>query len=165
MEEELVKTLCGKNLRITAAESCTGGLFAAKITAASGSSACFDGSVVTYSNEQKERLIGVKHETLENFGAVSYQTALEMAQGVRKSFGADIGIGITGIAGPAGATENKPVGLVYIAISFCGGAEAHKCNFGGDRQSVREQAVSFAQKLALHKAEKLCGSESLAKNC
>ena len=155
MEEELVKTLCGKNLRITAAESCTGGLFAAKITAVSGSSACFDGSVVTYSNGQKERLLGVKHKTLENFGAVSYQTALEMAQGVRRSFGADIGIGITGIAGPTGATADKPIGLVYIAVSFCGVAEAYKCLFGGDRQSVREQAVAFAQNLTLNKAEKL----------
>ena len=153
--EELVKFLCENNLKITSAESCTGGLFAAGITAVSGSSSCFDGSFVTYSNEQKHRLLGVKKETLERFGAVSYNTALEMAKGVRKSFGAHIGIGITGIAGPTGGTKEKPVGLVYISVAFCGGVIAYKCNFSGSREEVRAQAVEFAKNLAFDTAKKL----------
>lgn len=155
MEKEIVRLLNENNLKLTAAESCTGGLFAAKITAVSGSSGCFDGSFVTYSNEQKERLLGVPCEVLENFGAVSYQTALAMAKGVRKSFKADIGIGITGIAGPTGGTEDKPVGTVYIAVSHKGAVIAHKCLFKGDRDSVRNQAVSFAQEMVLSAAKKL----------
>lgn len=155
MEEEIVKLLCENGLKLTAAESCTGGLFAAGITSVSGSSGCFDGSFVTYSNEQKERLLGVKHETLENFGAVSYQTALEMAKGARCSFNADIGIGITGIAGPSGGNADKPVGLVFIAVSFSGGEIAHKCIFKGDRGEVRARAVSYAQNLVLSAAKKL----------
>ncbi len=152
--EELVKLLTEKNLKITSAESCTGGLFAAGITGVSGSSSCFDGSFVTYSNEQKERLLGVKKETLESFGAVSYQTALEMAKGVRLSFKADIGIGITGIAGPTGGTKEKPVGLVYIAISHKGGEVAYKCHFEGSREEVRKSAVLKAKSLALDYAKK-----------
>lgn len=153
--EELVGFLLENKLKITAAESCTGGLFAAGITAVSGSSACFDGSFVTYSNEQKERLLGVKKETLESFGAVSYQTALEMAKGVRESFNSHIGIGITGIAGPTGGTKEKPVGLVYIAVSVKGGAVSYKCNFSGDRDTVRAEAVSFAKNLAKDAGKKL----------
>ncbi len=147
MEKEIVKLLLEKGLKITAAESCTGGLFAAKITEVSGSSSCFDGSFVTYSNEQKERLLGVPHEVLESFGAVSYQTALAMAKGAGKSFGSDIAIGITGVAGPTGGTEDKPVGTVYVSIAYPGGAMAYKCLFSGDRQTVREQSVAFAQSL------------------
>ncbi|MBE7012019.1 MAG: CinA family protein [Ruminococcaceae bacterium] len=153
--EKLVKFLCENNLKITSAESCTGGLFAAGITAVSGSSSCFDGSFVTYSNEQKHKLLGVKNETLENFGAVSFNTALEMAKGVRESFGADIGIGITGIAGPTGGTKDKPVGLVYIAVSFSGASVAYKCNFSGSRDEVRGKAVEFAENLAFDTAKKL----------
>lgn len=153
--EELVRLLCEGGLKITAAESCTGGLFAARITAVSGSSGCFDGSVITYSNGQKERLLGVSHKTLSDFGAVSYQTALEMAQGVRKYFNSHIGIGITGIAGPTGGSALKPVGLVYIAVAFPGGAAAHKCNFSGSREEVREKAVGFARNLSLDAAKKL----------
>lgn len=153
--EELVIFLCENNLKITSAESCTGGLFASGITAVSGSSSCFDGSFVTYSNEQKHRLLGVGIEILERFGAVSFNTALEMAKGVRKSFGAHIGIGITGIAGPTGGTKDKPVGLVYISVAFAGGVIAHKCNFSGSRDEVRVQAVEFAKNLAFNTAKKL----------
>lgn len=153
--EELVKILCENNLKITSAESCTGGLFSAGITAVSGSSSCFDGSFVTYSNEQKHKLLGVKNETLENFGAVSFNTALEMAKGVRGAFEANIGIGITGIAGPTGGTKEKPVGLVYISVAFPGGVEAYKCNFDGTRDEVRGKAVEFAKNLAVDTAKKL----------
>ncbi len=147
MEKEIVKILCEKGLKITSAESCTGGLFASKITAVSGSSACFDGSFVTYSNEQKERLLGVPGEVLKDFGAVSYQTALAMAKGAKKAFEADLAIGITGIAGPTGGTEEKPVGTVYISIGYRGGALAYKCHFDGGRDEVRERSVSFALSL------------------
>ncbi len=147
--EELVKILLEKNLKITSAESCTGGLFSAGITAVSGSSAVFDGSFVTYSNEQKEKLLGVEKEILDEFGAVSYQTALKMAKGVREAFKADIGIGITGIAGPTGGSEEKPVGLVYISIAFEGGETAYKCNFKGSRDEVRAKAVEKAKSIAL----------------
>ncbi len=147
MEKEIVKLLNEKGLKITAAESCTGGLFASKITSVAGSSGCFDGSLVTYSNEQKIRLLGVEGEILAAFGAVSYQTALKMSQGALKSFNADIAIGITGIAGPDGGTEEKPVGTVYISVAHKGGAVAHKCLFSGNRQQVREQAADFALSL------------------
>lgn len=148
MEREIVNCLTEKGLKITAAESCTGGLFASKITAVPGSSSCFDGSFVTYSNEQKIRLLGVSPKTLEDFGAVSYQTALEMARGAKKSFEADIAVGITGIAGPGGGNDEKPVGTVYISVAFSGGEVAAKCLFSGNRDEVREQAVSFGQCLA-----------------
>ncbi len=152
--EETVKMLCEKGLKLTAAESCTGGLFAASITAVSGSSTCFEGSVVTYSNRQKTRLLGVKSQTLEKFGAVSYQTALEMAKGVRVSFDADFGIGITGIAGPTGGTAKKPVGTVFIAISQKGGQIACKCHFDGNRDEVRQMAVEFAKNLVSEAVKK-----------
>ncbi len=155
MEKEIVALLSENNLKLTAAESCTGGLFAAKITAVAGSSACFDGSFVTYSNGQKERLLGVKSEILRDFGAVSYQTALSMARGARASFCADIAISITGIAGPSGGSEEKPVGTVFIAAATNGGAVAHRCQFKGSRSEVRAAAVDFAQKLVLDTAKKL----------
>lgn len=152
--EELVRILCSKKLKITSAESCTGGLFAAGITAVAGSSECFDGSFVTYSNAQKERLLGVRSETLENFGAVSHNTALEMARGVRKAFNASFGVGITGIAGPGGGSAKKPVGTVYIALSFEGGTISHLCRFSGNRDEVRNKAVNFAKDLVKGLAKK-----------
>ena len=114
---EIIEALTNGGKHITFAESCTGGMLAEMLTAVSGASECFDGSFVTYANEQKEKLIGVRHETLAKYGAVSYQTALEMSRGARLALGADIGAGVTGIAGPGGGTPEKPVGLVYISIS------------------------------------------------
>ena len=96
--------------KISTAESCTGGMIAAALTEISGSSECFDGGFVTYSNIQKERMLGVSGDTLKKYGAVSYQTALEMSRGAMERVGADIGIGVTGIAGPGGGTADKPVG-------------------------------------------------------
>ena len=113
---EIIEALTNGGKHITFAESCTGGMLAEMLTAVSGASECFDGSFVTYANEQKEKLIGVRHETLAKYGAVSYQTALEMSRGARLALGADIGAGVTGIAGPGGGTPEKPVGLVYISI-------------------------------------------------
>ena len=116
--------LMSSNVTIASAESCTGGLFGAALTDIPGISAVFDRSLVTYSNQAKIDELGVKPETLEQYGAVSEQTALEMAEGVRLKAGTDIGISVTGIAGPDGGTDEKPVGLVYIGLSLgekCGG--------------------------------------------
>ncbi|MCR5034172.1 MAG: competence/damage-inducible protein A [Clostridia bacterium] len=116
--------LMSSSLTIAAAESCTGGMFGAALTDIPGISAVFDRSLVTYSNQAKIDELGVKPETLEQYGAVSEQTAIEMAEGVRLKAGTDIGISVTGIAGPDGDTEEKHVGLVYIGLSLgekCGG--------------------------------------------
>ena len=110
--------LMSSGLTIAAAESCTGGMFGAALTDIPGISAVFDRSLVTYSNQAKIDELGVRPETLEKYGAVSEQTALEMAEGVRKKAGTDIGISVTGIAGPDGGTEEKHVGLVFIGLSF-----------------------------------------------
>lgn len=117
LEETAVKLLKEKGKKLATAESCTGGLLSKRITDVSGASAVFEMGCVTYANSVKEQLLGVSRETLERFGAVSPETAGEMAQGIVRLSGADLGIGITGVAGPLGATAEKPVGLVYIALS------------------------------------------------
>lgn len=117
LEEVVVKRLREQNKTIAFAESCTGGLLAKRLTDVSGSSGVFDMSFVTYANSAKEALLGVPHDILEAHGAVSEETARAMAEGVVKASGADIGVGVTGIAGPQGGTEAKPVGLIYIALS------------------------------------------------
>ena len=144
---EIIEALTNDGKHITFAESCTGGMLAEMLTAVSGASECFDGSFVTYANEQKEKLIGVRHETLAKYGAVSYQTALEMSRGARLALGADRGAGVTGIAGPGGGTPEKPVGLVYISIStkdihcFC------RLNLDGDRFEVRRKTCLYVLEL------------------
>lgn len=117
LEETVVTHLRRQKKKLAAAESCTGGLLAKRITDISGSSTVFEMGCVTYANSAKEKLLGVPHETLETVGAVSPETARAMAEGIVRLSGADIGIGITGIAGPQGGTPEKPVGLVYIALS------------------------------------------------
>ena len=117
---------------------------AKKLTEVAGSSECFHCGLVTYSNDQKERLLGVKHETLKAHGAVSEETALEMSKGARESAKSDIGIGITGIAGPGGGSKEKPVGLVYISICAEGVHKAYRLNLGGSRDVVRERASLYA---------------------
>ena len=104
---------------------------------------------ITYSNDAKEKNLGVLHSTLETYGAVSEETALEMADGVRKKANADIGIAVTGIAGPTGGTDEKPVGLVYIGVATKDEVQAHKFIFLGDRDQVRKSTVENAIKLAL----------------
>jgi nicotinamide-nucleotide amidase len=111
------KLLAEKKLTLSLAESCTGGLIGHRLTEAPGSSDYFRGGVVAYSNDAKEKFLNVHHETLSDFGAVSPETAIEMARGARRAFGADIGISVTGIAGPGGGLPGKPVGLVYISLS------------------------------------------------
>lgn len=117
LEEKVVKVLNEKSLVLATAESCTGGLIAKRITDVSGSSAVFNCGIVSYSNDIKEKVLGVKHETLETYGAVSEQTVREMVKGVLKVSGADIAVSVSGIAGPTSDNTKKPVGLIYLAVS------------------------------------------------
>lgn len=143
--EELTLLLLGKNLRMVSAESCTGGMIAAAMTDRSGSSSVFERGFVTYSNESKIEELGVKSETIETFGAVSEETAREMAGGALKNSHADIAVSVTGIAGPNGGTEQKPVGLVYIGVAIQNKSPvAWKHNFDGDRTSIRQQTMEQA---------------------
>ena len=145
--EVLTDLLRSKGLKMSAAESCTGGLIGAAMTDMPGSSDVFYGSAVTYSNDAKERLLGVKHETLLANGAVSEPTAREMALGSIDVYGSDVAVAVTGIAGPGGATATKPVGLVYIAAADGPRTVVTRNLFKGDRQSVREQTVREALSL------------------
>lgn len=144
LAQELAVLLRERGLTIAAAESATGGLVSDLITNVPGSSDYFKGSVVAYDNEIKVRVLGVSRETLERYGAVSYQTADEMADGVRKLMNVDIGLSTTGIAGPAGATPEKPVGLFYIGISSAFGTKAAEHVFGGDRLQNKKSAAEAA---------------------
>lgn len=151
MENALVMHLRERGMTLACAESCTGGLIAKRITDLAGCSDVFLGGCVTYANEAKEKLIGVKHETLEGFGAVSEQTAREMAKGVRLALGADVGIATTGIAGPGGGTPDKPVGTVYIAVSTEEGEWVKLLNLSPkrSREFIRICAATNAMSLAL----------------
>ena len=134
---------------LAVAESCTGGLIGHRITNIPGSSDYYLGSVTAYAYEAKERLLGVKHETLIQFGAVSQETALEMARGVRQVFGADLGVSVTGIAGPGGGMPNKPVGLVWFGLSEPQGDHAWHFLWQGDRLQVKMQSADKALELLL----------------
>ena len=153
LEEKVIALLKEKGATAATAESCTGGMVAEKLTSVSGASSAIKYSVVTYCNEAKEVLVGVNHETLEKFGAVSEQTASEMAFGVRKIMGADIGVSVTGLAGPLG-DEGKPVGLVYVGVSSENYSAVLENHFEGDRDSVRKQAADTALELVLKAAAK-----------
>ena len=138
-------TLWAKGLKLATAESCTGGMIGAAITDLAGSSDVFDRGFITYSNEAKMQMLGVKPETLEAHGAVSEPTAREMALGALAHSLADIAISVTGIAGPGGGSSDKTVGLVYIGIaSKDGGAHVYRHVFPGDRAAVREQTRDTA---------------------
>ena len=135
------------NKTITTAESCTGGLIASMITEVSGSSKIFNGSIVTYSNEIKQKELNVKEDTLKKNGAVSIQVVDEMLNGVIKKFDANLAIAVSGIAGPDGGTENKPVGTVVIGIiGDCFGKNIEICHFEGDRKKVQIQAAKYSLK-------------------
>ena len=150
--EELSLLLTRKNMRLVTAESCTGGMIAAVMTDRSGSSAVFERGFVTYSNESKIEELGVKSETIETHGAVSEQTAREMAEGALKHSHADIALSITGIAGPAGGTDEKPVGLVYIGIALRNQpANIFRNLFEGDRTTIRQVTVEKALELLIEK--------------
>lgn len=147
IECEVVALLKKKHLKVTFAESCTGGMLAARLVNVSGASEVFDSAVVTYSNEMKERLLGVNKGTLEAFGAVSSQTAEEMAIGAASRLEADVSVSVTGIAGPGGGTDKKPVGLVYMACNVLGKVTVKECHFTGERLEVRTAAVEAALQL------------------
>ncbi len=121
LEAEIGALLNAGGLTLAVAESCTGGLLGHRITEVAGSSNYFLGGIISYSNEAKERLLGVQHQTLLLHGAVSEETAREMAQGARRALGSDLALAVTGIAGPGGGTIEKPVGLTYIALAYVGG--------------------------------------------
>ncbi len=137
LNETVVELLIKNKKTISFAESCTGGLAAKMVTDVSGASEIFNESYVTYANASKERILGVKHETIEEYGVVSHDVAKQMAEGVRLLSGSDIGVGITGIAGPGGATDKKPVGLVYAAVSTKDGTEVRELHLTGGRDRVR----------------------------
>jgi nicotinamide-nucleotide amidase len=141
LEKVVATMLCDKKMTIATAESCTGGLLAASFVSYPGVSEVFMEGAVTYSNEAKISRLGVKEETLGKYGAVSKETAEEMAMGIAKTARTDIGVSTTGIAGPGGGTEEKPVGLVYIGLYIKGKTIVKKFNFNGDREQVRRRAT------------------------
>ena len=144
-EEEMASVVCAllaqEKMTVAAAESCTAGMFTATLADIPGASAVLSESVVTYSNDAKEKYLGVSHETLSKFGAVSSETAKEMAEGIKKAAGSDIGVSITGSAGPGGGTKEKPVGLVYVGVAHAGGTLVKKLQLFGDRKRVRHLSV------------------------
>lgn len=144
LQDTVAKMLVNKDMTIGVSESCTGGLLSSKLIEYPGISKVFLEGAVTYSNEAKMRTLNVKKETLEKFGAVSHETAKEMAEGIAKRSGARIGVSTTGIAGPTGGTEEKPVGLVYFGIYVDGEVKSYKHIFTGDRNSVRNRASMTA---------------------
>jgi nicotinamide-nucleotide amidase len=144
LEAVVGEILVKKNLTIATAESCTGGLLAGTLINYPGISSVFMEGAITYSNEAKIKRLGVSEETLNKFGAVSEETAEEMAEGIAKAAGTDIGISVTGIAGPGGGTEEKPVGLVYVGLYIRGVVRVKKLSMFGDRQKIRNRTVTSA---------------------
>jgi nicotinamide-nucleotide amidase len=144
LEKVVAKMICDKKLSISTAESCTGGLLAASLVSYPGISEVFMEGAITYSNDAKISRLGVKKETLDKYGAVSKETAEEMAMGIAKTSKTDVGISTTGIAGPSGGTDEKPVGLVYIGLYIKGKTIVEKFNFNGDREQIRRKASLYA---------------------
>lgn len=153
-EHTLVKKLTKKKYTITTAESCTGGLLSAAIVNVSGASVVLNSAYITYANEAKESIVGVSHDTLDKFGAVSKETATEMCLGCARAANADIGLSTTGIAGPDGGTAEKPVGLVYIGCSLHGNVIVEKHMFKGSREKIRKDTVDAALDLAIQCLDK-----------
>ncbi len=144
VENSVCKYLMDNNLSISTAESCTGGMLASRLINVSGISKCYKQGYITYSNESKIDILGVSRETLEKYGAVSEQTAIEMAKGAALSSNSVIAISTTGVAGPNGGTDEKPVGLVYIGLYVKGNVYVKKVNLRGNRQRIRAFATSHA---------------------
>ncbi|MEE1283164.1 MAG: nicotinamide-nucleotide amidohydrolase family protein [Acutalibacteraceae bacterium] len=154
INELVVKVLAENNMKIATAESCTGGLISKKITEVSGSSAVFDCGVCSYSNEIKNKVLGVDKAVLDTLGAVSAETAKQMAKGVRLLANSDIAVSTTGIAGPTGGTPQKPVGLVYIGLSTAQGDIAVKALLAENKNNTRERVRELATAGALYLAYK-----------
>lgn len=144
LEEEVVALLKEKDMTLTTAESCTGGMLAGRIVSVAGVSAVFQEGYITYANESKEKILGVKHETLMRYSAVSEETAYEMVKGAKEAANAEAALAVTGLAGPDGGTKEKPVGLVYIGCALGETINVQKFLFDGDRLEIRAQATEAA---------------------
>jgi nicotinamide-nucleotide amidase len=144
LSEVVAELLTARRLKIALAESCTGGLLAARLSSVPGASEFLERGFVTYSNRSKSELLGVPPELVQAGGAVSEEVARAMAEGARRAAGVDVGVGITGIAGPGGGSAEKPVGLVYVALAGAAGDAVRRRQFPGDRERVRQQAVQVA---------------------
>ena len=147
LERSVVDLLLANKLTISTVESCTGGLLAARLINVPGVSEVFKSGYITYSNKAKRRLLGIKKNLLLKHGAVSKEVAREMVKGAALVSKADVTVSVTGIAGPDGGTEEKPVGLVYIGCSVCGKITVRECHFSGDRAKIRDNTVSAALSL------------------
>lgn len=147
LETAVVQLLKDRGLTITCAESCTGGLLSGRIINVPGVSDVYKAGFVTYSNKAKHKLLRVRNSTLKKYGAVSPQTAWEMAVGAARVTKSDVALAVTGIAGPDGGTPEKPVGLVYIGCSVKGKVSVKKYHFSGDRSQIRESTVAAALRL------------------
>ena len=144
LEIRVGQALLQLGMTLAVAESCTGGLIGHRITNVAGSSIYFMGGVVSYSYDAKEHLLGVSHQTLYEFGAVSEQTAREMARGVRRALGTDVGLAVTGIAGPGGGLPDKPVGLTWVALSARDADRAREFTWTSDRLGNKTQSAEAA---------------------
>ena len=153
LEERIGALLAARDLSLVTAESCTGGLVGHRLTNVSGSSSYYLGGLVTYSNRLKEQLLGVPPATLEEHGAVSEATARAMARGARQRLDADLALAVTGISGPTGGTPQKPVGLVYVALSSATAEVCQRHLFDGDRLEVKQQSAEAVLRLLLDHLE------------
>jgi PncC family amidohydrolase len=154
MTDEILESLIGELLRnrgwrLAVAESCTGGLIGDRVTDIPGSSTYYVGSVTAYAYNAKVRLLGVEWATLEKYGAVSEQVALQMAVGVRRALAADVGLSVTGIAGPGGGTEDKPIGLTWVGLSVPGQDQVKQFVWDGDRRQNKEKSAEAALQLLI----------------
>lgn len=160
MEQDTLESRVGKLLRefgwrLAVAESCTGGLISHRLTNVPGSSTYYTGGLVTYAYEAKVRMLGVRWDTLEAHGAVSREVVLEMARGAKKAMGADVGLAVSGIAGPGGGTPEKPVGTTWIGLSLPDEDLAWRYQWQGDRLQVKEQSAQEALRLLISRLERL----------
>jgi PncC family amidohydrolase len=149
IEKRVGEALRERNIKLAVTESCTGGLISHRITNIPGSSDYFDRGVVVYSNSAKIQLLGVPKLIIDSFGAVSYETAKAMAEGIRKSSRAELGLAVTGIAGPGGGTPNKPVGLVYIGLASSKPTVIREFRFEGSRNEIKVKTSDMALKMVL----------------
>jgi PncC family amidohydrolase len=154
LEKHVGECLRQRGWRLAIAESCTGGLLGHRITNVPGSSTYYMGSITAYAYDAKVRLLGITWETLEKYGAVSKETVIAMARGVRRVLSSDIGLSVSGIAGPGGGTPDKPVGLTWIGLSVANMDEAWKNVWKGDRLQIKEQTADQALRILLNH---LCG--------
>lgn len=150
LAEKLVHYLIENHLSVSVAESCTGGLISKSITDIPGCSEIYPGGVCSYSNEMKQKWLGVKASTLADYGAVSPETAIEMAEGIRLTTGSDYGLSTTGIAGPSGGSAEKPVGLVYVGVSGPSFRYVEKLNIPTSENTTRSDIQTMAANAALH---------------